>query len=57
MKKSGITEAMVVQAVSAVSICAFQYFNDQEVSQIALTAAISAALPLILRVIDKKRGG
>ena len=57
MNKSGITEAMIIQAVSCISVCAFQYLNDQAVSQIALTAAISAVLPLALRLLHKKQGG
>ena len=56
-KKSGITETMLSAVACSAGVMGLQYFQGglEEVSSAAVTAFITAAVPLALRIVHKKR--
>ncbi len=55
--KSGITEAMLVQAMGSIAVIVFQLIQGQPISQVAITTLVTSIGPIMLRSIHKNRGG
>jgi len=55
--KSGITEAMIIQAFVSIGIIASQLIQNHAVSDAAVTGLVTAVVPLVLRTLHKRKGG